>query len=197
VADVSRSERPLKEQQPIMFGRPLARAALFVGLAVGALGLALAVGASAAYLVTSSYDERSAEEGPPVVSVATQTRDGVPAARDARDAGAMTVPQAKQEERVEGVGRPPSSSASTTPSASTTSSASATPSASAAAVREAAVLEAAVRDNDPPSGPSARSANGVGRPASATATSSVPATAPAKPPSTTWRSWWWRSGSGG
>ena len=249
MADVSRSERPLKEQQPIMFGRPLARAALFVGLAVGALGLALAVGASAAYLVIPSYDERSADERPPVVSDATQNRDGVPAARDARDAGAVTAPQAKQEERVEGVGRPPSSSASATPSASTTSSVSATPSASAAAVREAAV-----RDNDPPSGPSARSANGVGRPASATATSSVPATAsasaaaastsaaasasaaavreaaardndppsgpsarsadgagksasalatpsasataPAKPPSTTGRSWWWRSGSG-
>ncbi len=220
MTDESRSKRQLKEQQRIMFGRPLARAALIVGLAVGALGLALAVGASAAYLVIPSYDERSADEGPPVVSVATRTQDGAPAARDARDAGAMTAPQAKQEERVEGVGRPPSASATTTPSAS------------AAAVREAAVREAAVReaavreepvpeapvreepvpeepvreepvreapvrDNDPPSGPSARSADGVGRPASATATPSVPATAPAKPPSTTWRSWWWRSGSGG
>jgi hypothetical protein len=169
-----------------MFGSPLARAASIVGLALGALGLALAVGASAAYLVIPSYDERSADEGPPVVSVATRTQDGVPAARDARDAGAVTAPQAKQGERVEGVGRPPSSSATTTPGSSQT------PSASAAAVREAAV-----RNNDPPSGPSARSADGVGRAASASATPGVPATAPAKPPSTTWRSWWWRSGSGG
>ena len=229
MADESRSKRPLKEHQPtIMFGSPLARAASIVGLAVGALGLALAVGASAAYLVIPSYDERSADEGPPVVSVATRTQDGVPAARDAGDAGAVTAPQAKQGERVEGVGRPPSASATTTPSVS------ATPSASAAAVRKAAVRETPVyeapvheapvheapvyeapvyeapvretpvretpvRENDPPSGPSARSANGVGRPASASAsaTPSVPATAPAKPPSTTsWRSWWWRSGSG-
>jgi cytoskeletal protein RodZ len=203
VADVSRSERPLKEQQRIMFGSPLARVALIVGLAVGALGLALAVGASAAYLVSPSYDERSADQRPPVVSLATQTQDGAapaaPAARDARDAGAMTAPQAKPGERDDGVGRPPSSSASTTPSASTTASASATPSASAtasasaAAVREAAVHEAAVRDNDPPSGPSARSADGVGTPASTTPSAS--ATAPAKPSSTTW--WSWRSGSGG
>ena len=219
MADESRSKRPLKEHQPtIMFGSPLAKAASIVGLAVGALGLALAVGASAAYLVIPSYDERSADEGAPVVSVATRTQDGVPAARDAGDAGdagEVTAPQAKQEQRVEGVGSP--ASATTTPSASAAAA-----SASAAAVREAAVRKAAVREtpvyeapvheapvretpvreNDPPSGPSARSANGVGRPASASssasssATPSVPATAPAKPPSTTWRSWWWRSGSG-
>jgi hypothetical protein len=180
VADESRSERPLKEQQPIMFGSPLARVALVVGLAVGALGLALAVGASAAYLVSPSYDERSADQRPPVVSLATQTQDGAapaaPAARDARDAGAMTAPQAKPGERDDGVGRPPSSSASTTASASA-----------------AAVREAAVRENDPPSGPSARSADGVGTPASTTPSAS--ATAPAKPSSTTW--WSWRSGSGG
>jgi cytoskeletal protein RodZ len=183
VADVSRSERPLKEQQRLMFGSPLARVALIVGLAVGALGLALAVGASAAYLVSPSYDERSADQRPPVVSLATQTQDGAapgaapaPAARDARDAGAMTAPQAKPGERDDGVGRPPSSSASTTASASA-----------------AAVREAAVRENDPPSGPSARSADGVGTPASTTPSAS--ATAPAKPSSTTW--WSWRSGSGG
>ena len=195
-----------------MFGSPLARAASIVGLAVGALGLALAVGASAAYLVIPSYDERSADEGAPVVSVATRTQDGVPAARDAGDAGAVTAPQAKLGERDDGVGMSPSASATTTPSASP-----ATPSASAAAVRKAAVRETPVyeapvheapvheapvretpvRENDPPSGPSARSANGVGKPASASATPSVPATAPAKPPSTTWQLWWWRSGSGG
>ena len=208
MADESRSERPLKEHQPtIMFGSPLARAASIVGLAVGALGLALAVGASAAYLVIPSYDERSADEGAPVVSVATRTQDGVPAARDAGDAGAVTAPQAKLGERDDGVGSPASASATTTPSSSATPSASpAAASASAAAVRKAAVRKAAVRetpvreapvrDNDPPSGPSARSADGAGRPASASATPSVPATAPAKPPPTTWRSWWWRSGSG-
>ena len=150
MADESRSERPLKEHQPtIMFGSPLAKAASIVGLAVGALGLALAVGASAAYLVIPSYDERSADEGAPVVSVATRTQDGVPAARDARDAGdagAVTAPQAKLGERADGVGMSPSASATTTPSASATPSSSQMPSASAAAVRKAAVRKAAVRE---------------------------------------------------
>ena len=172
-----------------MFSSPLARVALIVGLGVGALGLALAVGASAAYLVIPSHDERSADERPPVVSVATQTRDGVPAARDARDAGAVPAPQAKLGERDDGVGMPPSASATTTASAS---AATASASAAAASASAAAVREAAARDNDPPSEPSARSANSAGRSASATATPSVPATAPAKPPSTTGRSWWWR-----
>ena len=76
-----------------MFGSSFPRrVALIVGIGVGALGLVFAVGASAAYLVSPSGDERSADERPPVVSVATQTYDGAPAARDAR---AVTAPQAK------------------------------------------------------------------------------------------------------
>jgi len=175
-----------------MFGSALPRAAWIVGLAVGALGLAVAVGATAAYLVSPSYDERSADERsaderPPVVSVATRTYKGAPAARDAR---AATTPhaQANLGERTDGAGSPPSTSATATANASAT----ATASASATAMREAAMREAAMRDNDPPSRPNA-SADRVGRAAAATATASASATAPAKPPAPTWRSWWWRS----
>jgi hypothetical protein len=52
-----------------MFGSCLARAAWILGIAIGALGLAFAVGAWVAYLVSSSYDERFADERDPVVSV--------------------------------------------------------------------------------------------------------------------------------
>ena len=72
------------------------------GIVVGASGPALAAGASAAYLVSPSQDERSSDARPASVSVDTRTHVGAPAARDAR---AVTAPQAKLGERADGVGR--------------------------------------------------------------------------------------------
>jgi hypothetical protein len=184
----------LQEQQRELFGSSRARrASLIVGIVVGALGLAVAVGASAAYLISRSYDDRFTDALPPVVSVETQTHDG---ALVARDASAMTAPQGKLEEHAGGVGRQPSSSTSAT----ATASASATATASASAT--------ALRDNDPPSGPrarydGARTSRASGSPAkrqpstSASATASASAAATAKARSTPSRSWWWwRSGRG-
>jgi len=180
-----------------MFGSSLPRrAALIAAIAVGALGLALAVGASAAYLVSPSYDERPADKRPASVSADTRTRVGAPAARGAR---AVTAPRAKPGERseeelrtlgvaVRGNGSPSGVSAGAagvgrTPSASATAGASVSASAS----------EAAVLDTGPPSRARAEAA-GLGRPTAASATANASSSAREKPPATTtWRSWWWRS----
>src|SRR5215208_3927728 len=82
-----------------MFGSCLARAAWILGIAIGALGLTFAVGAWVAYLVSSSYDERFADERDPVVSVDAQPHNGSLTTPDART---VTEPQPKLEKRARG-----------------------------------------------------------------------------------------------
>ena len=60
-------------------GRVMARAALLLGIGIGAFVVAFAVGAWAAYLVSPSYVDRPGDDRP-AVSVKAPARDGAPAA---------------------------------------------------------------------------------------------------------------------
>ena len=70
-----------------MLGRVMTRAALLLGIGIGAFVLACAVGASAAYLVSLSYDDRAGDDRP-AVSVKAPARDGAPAAPETVASGA-------------------------------------------------------------------------------------------------------------